>query len=664
VNALSMQSFYRYAVVGLIFSVFTLAEFIAPSASWAAALNLEASQNRISVGESLQLVIRFEGLDRDDFPPVKLPAGLSVVGESSQSSFQMINGQTSAETQLILTVQAEKEGVYTIGPFEMKDSGQSYRTESMTLTVTPARVSGQSLVPGSSGLSTADDGAGQDEAPFVVRQALSREKIFVGQWAFLQIDLENFTSGPQIDYKQLQVPDTEGLRIEDVGKPQSLSRVENGRRISTVRVLKRITPLAAGTFSIPGARATADMLIPVRGTGRSLFDSMFGNVERRRFVLESEPLALSVEPLPSEGQPTGFSGVVGSTLWTVDFPLDPAIGMKTGDSLTLTVTVESDGELSGLTISPPVAPDLLKIYEDNPRSQTIARGGKILQVKEWKFALVPTAPGSVQLGPLQLNYFDPESESYKVLSHEFPAFTVTGDASSPLIAGGATQGGASQQVSRADSIPPERKGVDIYPIRTDLRKDFAPGSFEAGRHMWYLIFPILGLILLLLAFFMPRARTLVLGVQNRRRGRGALHHARLQIEKAMAGPSPEGASPPADNRSGLTVNPDMRQLQPPAAVLAAVKEYLGTKLSVQLSQKTAVELGSILESALHDASRIDGFTRGLQELEQFLYLPTDSLGTNASSGVDAHFKMRCRSLLEDLEWIDRALIRKKTGRLK
>lgn len=652
-----MQLFLRSLVtlVVLLSGLFTTA--------LAARLTMEASQDRVAVGESLQLVFRFEGLDRDDFPPVTLPAGLSVVGESTSSSFRMINGQTSSEISLVLTVQADKEGTYAVGPFQMTAEGQVFKTEPMTLTVKPARVSGRSLGPGNSGQPAEGGDAAEGEGPFVVRQSLSRDQIFVGQWAFLQIDLESYASGPQIEYQQLQLPETEGLRVEDLGKPQSLSRIENGRRISIVRVLKRITPLAAGSFTLPGARAIADILVPVRGSGRSLFDSMFGNVERRRFVLSAEPRALQVAALPSEGRPTNFSGVVGSTSWTVNFPVDPAVGMKTGDSLTLTVTVESEGELSGLSMPAPAAPEHLKIYEDNPRSQTISRQGKVLQVKEWKFAVVPTAPGAVQLGELQLNFFDPDVGRYENLSQSFPAFNVVGEARSPLVAGQSSQrldaGGVPD--SRSGAVPLERKGVDIYPIRTDLRADFAPGRFEAARHIWYLLFPAAGFIFVVLTYFVGQLRGWAEGQGVRRRSRGALHIARQQIEAVLSGSGVALSKSYVIHQNGIPQAAGDQSMRPPALVLAAVKDYLSTRLSVQVSQKTAAELRMLLEPAVQDSGRVEVFTRGLQDLEQLLYLPSDA-GGGARAGADPSFAMKCKSLLDDLEWIDREISGQRAGR--
>lgn len=646
-----MTLFQRLLVTFLVFGVGMI------STAWAARLTMEASQDRVAVGESLQLVLRFQGLDRDEFPPVKLAQGLSVVGESSSSSFQVVNGQTSSETALILTIQADKEGTYTVGPFEMRSDGQIYKTQAMTLTVTPARVSERSLGSGNPSQSVDDGGAEDGDGPFVVTQSLSRDQIFVGQWTFLQIDLENYASGPQIDYKQLLLPETEGLRVEDLGKPQSLSRIENGRRISILRVIKRISPLAAGSYPVPGARATADILLPVRGSGRSLFDSMFGNVERRRLVLSAEPLSLQVAPLPSEGRPLNFSGVVGHTRWTVDFPVDQALGMKAGDSLTLTVTVESAGELSGLSLPAPAAPEHLKIYEDNPRSQTITREGKVLQVKEWKFAVVPTAPGAVQLGKLQLSYFDPDLGRYESLSHSFPSFNVVGEAKSPVVEGKLPQRldalGGADSLSNAD--PFERKGVDIYPIRTNLRSDFVPGRFDAMRHIWYLAFPIFGSIFLISTYFAARLRRWAVGQEARRKSRQALHVARQQIELVLSGSSGAAPQKSDEQNKGTSLADADGAARPPAVVLAAVKDYFSIKLSAPVSQKTAAELRMLLKPLVQESGRVESFISGLQELEQLLYQPTESGDGGARSDVDPSFVVQCKSLMDNLECIDRAL---------
>src|SRR5262249_40120157 len=72
---------------------------------------------------------------------------------------------------------------------------------------------------------------------------------------------------------------------------------------------------------------------------------------RRPITVQSEPLHLEVLPLPDAGKPADFSGAVG----TFDLHVSASPReLKAGDPVTITTTVEGDGNLAAIT--PPLLP--------------------------------------------------------------------------------------------------------------------------------------------------------------------------------------------------------------------------------------------------------------------------------------------------------------------
>ena len=98
---------------------------------------------------------------------------------------------------------------------------------------------------------------------------------------------------------------------------------------------------------------------------RGIFDDPFFGQARsgRPTSLTSEALSFQVLPVPPEGRPADFGGLVGS--FTLESTIEPR-QLKAGESVTLTATVRGRGNVKRIPELkiPPL--DGLKIYADQP----------------------------------------------------------------------------------------------------------------------------------------------------------------------------------------------------------------------------------------------------------------------------------------------------------
>ena len=117
-------------------------------------------------------------------------------------------------------------------------------------------------------------------------------------------------------------------------------------------------------------------------------------------------------PLPQEGRPADFSGLVGS--FTLESTVEPR-QLKAGESVTLTATVRGRGNakrIPELKI-PPL--DGLKIYADQPVLKDENDGEGVVVSKTMKWALVPERDGRYRIPALAMSYFDTAAGRYRTL---------------------------------------------------------------------------------------------------------------------------------------------------------------------------------------------------------------------------------------------------------
>src|SRR3989338_159023 len=90
--------------------------------------------------------------------------------------------------------------------------------------------------------------------------------------------------------------------------------------------------------------------------------------EPRQRTLAGEPVTLEVKPVPQEGKPADFSGVVGS--FQIALQSSNHEG-EAGQSTTFTITVKGNGDLRTLSDLKWQTPPDIKVYDDQPVLKTV-----------------------------------------------------------------------------------------------------------------------------------------------------------------------------------------------------------------------------------------------------------------------------------------------------
>jgi hypothetical protein len=167
-------------------------------------------------------------------------------------------------------------------------------------------------------------------------------------------------------------------------------------------------------------------------------DPFFGNVQTVNHKVRSEPISLTVLPLPSGNVPNGFKGAVGK--FTMEAWLDKR-QIKTNEPVTLKVKISGRGNLK-LLESPAVAiPPDIERYDPKISDNIAHQQDQITGSRTFEYLLIPRHAGELKIPSFPFTFFDTEKKSFVSLAS--PEFVLSVEKGSELAGGVA--GGISKE---------------------------------------------------------------------------------------------------------------------------------------------------------------------------------------------------------------------------
>lgn len=404
------------------------------------AINASVDKKNVPINDSLQLTIAVDG--STDLPGISLPVlnDFDVVGQSSATQIQIINGQQSNSRSYIFTLRPKKQGPAQIPALSFAYKDKTYKTNPLEVTVTAfATPNAQAKTNNNSFF---DDDIfqsgffGRQPSNVAEQQVFAellpgKKQLYLGEKTLLNIKLyfeRGFYQGPAIG-----MPKFSGLVVHDLGESQKQEEY-NGKKLNCYSIHKEISPLQTGNLKID----------PIQF---QYISSPFGGVR----TLSTKQVELTVRKLPSP-QPENFSGAIGKFSIAGDF--QPTGKLKTGTAIPLTITIAGSGNLDMVNELDFALSAGLTVYLDGLDT----RATKGLQAKRvFKYFITAQEPGKYQLSPVQFCFFDPNKAQYQTIKFSLADLEVNGGSFSAKLAGEAN-----------NSLNIERGEINIK-----LDKDFA-----------------------------------------------------------------------------------------------------------------------------------------------------------------------------------------------
>ena len=180
-----------------------------------------------------------------------------------------------------------------------------------------------------------------------------------------------------------------------------------------------LSPTKSGTLEIPSFKfkytklGEPKVVEEKKQMGGMSFSSRSVKQESIETETSTAPLAINVLPLPTEGKPDDFSGMVGNYSFNANFD---RTNLKVGEALTLAISVSGDG-IPG-TITDPKLPDFSEFRSVPPENSIDkkVRGNKVVTTKNVKVFLYPKKKGTFEIPAITYSWFNPAKKKYETAS--------------------------------------------------------------------------------------------------------------------------------------------------------------------------------------------------------------------------------------------------------
>jgi len=387
---------------------------LALSTTLAAELNFSADVDRTTVGlgEQFQLTVTVEGTNVGGAPRPQVPAmdDFDQLGSTSSQStnISFVNGRMTQQNNIsfIYFLSPKRVGDLTIPPFKLAFKGTTYETQPIAITVTKES---QSPPPGRQ--------RQQQQSPFGlpgrpqprssgrgdVRLTSSADRTSVYQGEQVTVTFVLYTQAQIGDLGIKEMPGFTGSWAEKLYDAKELNwrtSSYNGQRYNAA-TLKQVAlfPTQSGELKIDKMTVSGQVVV----SGGFFFDSA------EPFEASSDPITISVKPLPDAGKPKDFSGGVGDFKVTAALSGDSSVG---GEPLTLMVSVAGTGNI-GLVGQPELATiSGVKVLSPEAKQTTRTSGGRVAGERTFNFPLIPTADGKFVIPEVTMGFFNPKIGSY------------------------------------------------------------------------------------------------------------------------------------------------------------------------------------------------------------------------------------------------------------
>jgi len=430
------------------------------SPAFAARVQLQVESDQLVVGQSVALELQVIDGRAEGVPDLAVGDGLALRYRGQGQSMSIVGMKSTRVVRYTYQLTALREGSFKVGPAEVDLGGSIVRHPAITIEV--AR--------------SADGG----RPPAEVETELSDRRPFVGEVVTYRVEFRRREEARNIRWTP---PETPGFVAEPSAELEQADRsvIENGVEEAVLDIMLPLRATAAGAHTLAPAVIIADMPAPPDPrTGRRPQD-VFGRYRTRTTSLSGQPLDVEVRPLPEDGRPANFSGLVGTYTIRAE---SSAARVAVGDTVTLKVSLEGNGVLAGFKLPAITDSADFRVYDDAPVVESAAGPGGLRSRAVFNRALVPLRVGELKLPPVVLAVFDPATEAYVRLESE-PVHIVVTEGQAEGDVQSFTDGNAD---SRRDV---EALGDDILP---------APGSASvrdrtvAGSLPFLLALPLLPLL--------------------------------------------------------------------------------------------------------------------------------------------------------------------------
>ena len=397
------------------FLIFTALAFLDLSLPASATVTAQLDRDQIGPGETVQLTLQHDGQTdtQPDLSPLK--QDFQVIGRSSGSNIQIINGKMNARMQITLMLMPKRNGKLHIPALQW--DGES--TPLLQMEVSSSTAAAQS---GNGARGNAPTG----NASHVFITATPEQKQPYVQ-AAIPLTVHIYTDQPLYQASLDLQPDNDVL-VQQLGKDRQTNETRNGRNYQVIERKYLLFPQHSGKVQLGGPVLNAQ--VQDARNNNDPFGSIFGSNpfagmmnSTRPIRTQGDPVVLNVRPRPSSAD--GHEWLPAQNV-TLDESWQPDNGpIHAGDPVTRHLHLSAEGltaaqlpDLSQLM----QLPDGLRAYPDQPKLNNDVGGNSIVGTRDQDIALIANTPGRYDIPALHLVWWDTEKNAQREI--KLPAHTM------------------------------------------------------------------------------------------------------------------------------------------------------------------------------------------------------------------------------------------------
>ncbi len=435
---------------------------------------------QVAVGDRFRLVFSVNA-DGDGFkaPSLRDFSLLSGPNRGSSSSMQIINNKVtrSVENTYTYTVQAVKEGTFTVGSASIVVDGKTYQSSPITIKVVKGNPSQQNTQQ-----QDTRSGADVSSKNLFIRAAVSKNNPYQGEQVIVTYKL--YTRVPISDMAIKKSPALTGFwkenLLENNVNYKQYKEVVNGLEYNVAEIKKdALFAQKSGKLTIDPLELDVIAQVEVkRRRSNDPFDDFFNdsffgrNYQNVQKTLASNSITLDVRPLPEAGN-KDFNGAVGS--YNINATVDKTT-LKANDALTLKFTVTGRGNIKMIDKPNFVFPPDFEVYDPKITDNVRTTDGGMSGSRTFEYLIVPRNHGKYTIKPASFVYFNLESGSYRTLNT--PNFDITVEKGT---------GNEAYVSSGADKQDLQYIGTDIRFIQTGIFKLKPINHFFYGSPLFWIL---------------------------------------------------------------------------------------------------------------------------------------------------------------------------------
>lgn len=418
-----------------------------------AALRAWVDNPQVAPGETLELNLAHDGQTRTQPDLAPLQPDFDIVGRSSSSNVQIINGSASSTTQLTLTLAPKRAGHLTI-PALTWDGDRS-----APLAVNVGAASGNNGSAGTSASRVFLQTEVDPKSPYVQ--------------AAVHVTVSVYAAVP-LSHADLEFPASDAALVREAGSDTTSTAERNGQSYQVVTRHYLVFPQHSGHLSIPGPTLSGNVPAGARGGhSNDPFAQFFGSDPFAGMFRTTKPIRLRGESIELDVQPRPPGA--GASYWipAQDVQLSAQwrpqqMQAHAGDPVTVTLHLQAQdltaAQLPDLSTLLQL-PDGLKAYPDEPQLKDTPSGDGVLGKRDQSIALIADQPGHFTIPELRLSWWDTRSNQERQATLASQTLVVTPAPGSPSATAPGTQQPSAANTAPLTLAPPRSEAAAARPAR-------------------------------------------------------------------------------------------------------------------------------------------------------------------------------------------------------